>query len=169
MKRRSHSPPRTGRSDRSSADTDAFTDTDGHPNTDINANADINANTDTDANRRQQRREDVPAAGVFTLIQKWRTKTERRENMSKRTLHGLTFVLLGMAMALLLQGHPARVGGGTGAPGIGHHVGGRRAVLTQTFSPPTADGTIYLEVNPLNTSLLVDPDGDGPPPAACRR
>ncbi|MCB0117345.1 MAG: hypothetical protein KDD84_24765, partial [Caldilineaceae bacterium] len=87
--------------------------------------------------------------------------------MSKRTLHGLTFVLLGMAMALLLQGHPARALAAEPArPASATTLVADGAVLTQTFTLHGGWNTIYLEVNPLNTSLLVDPDGDGPLPAA---
>lgn len=40
------------------------------------------------------------------------------------------------------------------------------AILTQTFTLQSGWNTIYLEVAPINSSPLVDPDGDGPLPSA---
>jgi hypothetical protein len=87
--------------------------------------------------------------------------------MGKRIIARLTFVLFGMMLVMLLQGGPMRAMAAQQIhPTSATTVVAGGAILTQTFTLQGGWNTIYLEVAPINTSPLVDPDRDGPLPPA---
>ncbi len=93
--------------------------------------------------------------------------------MGKRTFHGLTFSLLALILAaILLNGRQVSAMATVGAlaqqatAASAAVVVANGDVLTQTFTLQGGWNTIYLEVDPINASPMVDPDGAGPLPPA---
>jgi hypothetical protein len=94
--------------------------------------------------------------------------------MGKQPAIRLPFVLLAIACTLLLSGGrevqaaPARQVLAVPLPAAAASatVVSSGAFVTQTFVLQAGWNTIYLEVEPFNTSPLVDPDGAGPLPPA---
>lgn len=89
--------------------------------------------------------------------------------MGKRTVHGLIFLLLAMIFTVLLIGRPVYALAPAAQPtqiAAAATVVAGGDLITQTFTLQGGWNTIYLEVDPINTSPLVDPDGAGPLPPA---
>lgn len=98
--------------------------------------------------------------------------------MGKRTIAGLTFTLLASLFAAVLLNIVWLNSRQANAMAVGSPVAVQQVqpasatvvasgdMLTQTFTLQAGWNTIYLEVDPINTSPLVDPDGAGPLPPA---
>lgn len=82
--------------------------------------------------------------------------------MAKRIVLCLSMLLVAAAGLLLLTAAPAVQAAPLLRPAAAAAVTASGALVTQTFTLQAGWNTIYLEVEPINTSPVTDPDGDGP-------
>mgnify|MGYP001480256948 FL=1 len=82
--------------------------------------------------------------------------------MAKRIVLCLSMLLVAAVGLLLLTAAPAVQAAPLLRPAAAAAVTASGALVTQTFTLQAGWNTIYLEVEPINTSPVTDPDGDGP-------